>query len=46
MAKNDEAHLSPNATEDDVNAALKVVSTMYLYVVAHSITELEISGVL
>ena len=44
--RNDEAHLSPNATEDDVNAALKVVSTMYLYVVAHSITELEISGVL
>ena len=44
--RNDEAHLSPNATEDDVNAALKVVSTMYLYVVAHIITELEISGVL
>ena len=44
--RNDEAHLSPNATEDEVNAALKVVSTMYLYVVAHSITELEISGVL
>lgn len=44
--RNDEAHLSPNAAEDEVNAALKVVSTMYLYVVAHCITELEISGIL
>jgi type I restriction enzyme R subunit len=44
--RNDEAHLSPHATEDEVNAALKVVSTMYLYVIAHNITELEIAGVL
>ena len=44
--RNDEAHLSPNATENEVNAALKVVSTMYLYVIAHNITELEIAGVL
>ena len=44
--RNDEVHLSPNATEDEVNAALKVVSTMYLYVVAYSITDLEVEGVL
>ena len=43
--RNDEAHLSPNATEEEVNAAIKVVSTMYLYVVANSITDLEIGHV-
>ena len=44
--RNDEAHLSPNATEEEVNAAIKVVSTMYLYVVANSVTDLEIGHVL
>ena len=44
--RNDEAHLSPNATEEEVNAAIKVVSTMYLYVVANSVTDLEVSGIL
>ena len=44
--RNDEVHLSPNATEEEVNAALKVVSTMYLYVVAYSITDLEVEGVI
>ncbi len=44
--RNDEAHISPNATEEEVNAAIKVVSTMYLYVVANSVTDLEIGHVL
>ena len=39
--RNDEAHLSPNATEEEINAALKVVTSMYLYVVGNNITDLE-----
>ena len=46
QSRNDEAHLSPNASEDDKNAALKVISTMYLFVVAHSVTELECEGII
>lgn len=42
--RNDEAHLSPNATEDEINAALKVVTSMYLYVVGNNITDLESVG--
>lgn len=44
--RNDEAHLSPNATDDEVNAALKVVTSMYMFVVGNNITDLEIAGVL
>ena len=44
--RNDEAHLSPNATEEEINAALKVVTSMYLFVVGNNITDLELSGVL
>lgn len=39
--RNDEAHLSPNATEDEINTAIQIISTMYLYVVANSMTGLE-----
>jgi type I restriction enzyme R subunit len=42
--RNDEAHLSPNATEDEINAALKVVTSMYLYVIGNNITDLESAG--
>jgi type I restriction enzyme R subunit len=42
--RNDEAHLSPNATEEEINAALKVVTSMYLYVVGNNITDLEMAG--
>ena len=44
--RNDEAHLSPNATDDEVNAALRVVTSMYMFVVGHNVTDLEIAGVL
>ena len=44
--RNDEAHLSPNATEEEINAALKVITAMYLYVVGYSITDLEENSVL
>ena len=42
--RNDEAHLSPNATDEEINVALKVVTAMYLFVVGNNITELESSG--
>ena len=42
--RNDEVHLSPNATVEEINAALKVVVSMYLYVVGSNITELEMAG--
>ena len=41
--RNDEVHLSPNATVEEINAALKVVVSMYLYVVGSNITELEMA---
>lgn len=44
--RNDEAHLSPNATEKDINAALKVVTSMYMYVVGNNITDLERAGIM
>lgn len=36
--RNDEAHLSPNATDEEINVALKVVTAMYLFVVGNNIT--------
>ena len=35
--RNDEAHLSPNAPENEINAAIKVITAMYLYIVGHNI---------
>ena len=42
--RNDEAHIAPNAPEAEVNAAIKIVSAIYLYVTGYSITELEMAG--
>ncbi len=42
--RNDEVHLSPNATDEDINAAVKMVTSMYLFVVGNNITDLEKSG--
>ena len=44
--RNDEAHLSPNATDEEVNAALKIVTSMYMFVVGNNITDLEMAGAL
>lgn len=44
--RNDEAHLSPNATDEEVNAALKIVTSMYMFVVGNNITDLEMTGAL
>ena len=42
--RNDEVHLSPNATVEEINAALKVVTSMYLFVAGSNITGLEMAG--
>lgn len=44
--RNDEVHLSPNATDEEVNAALKIVTSMYMFVVGNNITDLEMAGAL
>lgn len=42
--RNDEVHLAPNAPERDVDAAIKIVTSMYLYVTGCVITDLEMAG--
>lgn len=42
--RNDESHVTPDATENEVKASSHLVATLYLYITAHSITDLESSG--
>lgn len=42
--RNEEAHNAPTSNEEELNAGIKVSVAMYLYVVAFSITELEMVG--
>ncbi len=42
--RNDESHVSPDASEEEIIASSRIVTTLYLYITAHSITELEMSG--
>lgn len=43
--RNDEAHIAPEAPEEaEVDAAIKIVSAVYLYVTGCSITDLEEAG--
>jgi hypothetical protein len=42
--RNNEAHNAPVNTAADVDAAIKVVMALYLYVTAFSITDLESAG--
>jgi len=42
--RNDESHNAPVATEAEIDEALKVVISMYLYVTGNSITDLEMAG--
>lgn len=42
--RNDESHVTPDASEEEIMASSRIVTTLYLYITAHSITELEISG--
>lgn len=39
--RNDESHISPTASEEEFDAAIKIIIAMYGYVTACSITELE-----
>ena len=42
--RNDEAHNAPCSSDEEVNAGIKIVVALYLYVVAYSITDLEMAG--
>lgn len=42
--RNDESHVTPDATEEEIVELSRIVTTLYLYITAHSITDLEISG--
>lgn len=42
--RNDEAHNAPCTTDAEVDAAIKVAVSMYIYVTAYSITDLEMAG--
>jgi type I restriction enzyme R subunit len=43
--RNDESHISPTATEQEINLAISIIITMYFYATGCSITELESSRV-
>lgn len=42
--RNDESHISPTSTDQELNAALSVIITMYFYATGSSITDLEMNG--
>lgn len=42
--RNDESHVTPDASEEEIVASSRIVTTLYLYITANSITELEMSG--
>ena len=41
--RNDTAHTAPTTTEQEIDAAIKIIVAMYLYVTGNSITDLESS---
>ena len=42
--RNDESHISPTATEQELNAAVDVVVTLYFYATGRSLMDLEEAG--
>lgn len=42
--RNDESHISPTATEQELNAALNIIITMYCYAAGSCISDLEMNG--
>lgn len=42
--RNDTSHNAPTTSEQEIDAALKIVVAMYLYVTGNSITDLEMAG--
>ena len=42
--RNDESHISPTASEQEINGAINIVITMYCYATGMCITDLEMAG--
>ena len=42
--RNSESHISPTATEQELNGAISIINTMYCYATGSCITELEMNG--
>ena len=42
--RNNESHISPTASEQEIDNAIKIILTMYFYVTGSSITDLEMNG--
>ncbi|MCD7932706.1 MAG: hypothetical protein LUH15_15885 [Tannerellaceae bacterium] len=42
--RNTESHISPTASEQEVDTAINIIITMYFYATASSITDLEMAG--
>jgi len=42
--KNADNHISPTATEQELNGAISIITTMYAYATDSCITELETNG--
>lgn len=42
--RNDESHISPTATEQEINTAINVILTMYCYATGECITDMEMNG--
>ncbi len=42
--RNDESHISPTASEQEINAAIHIIITMYFYATGSCITDLESAG--
>lgn len=42
--RNDEAHIAPNADENEIRVATHILVTMYFYVTANTVTEIECGG--
>ena len=42
--RNEESHISPTASEQDLNAAVNIIITMYCYATGSCISELEMNG--
>lgn len=42
--RNNEAHVSPTASEQEIDAAINIIITMYFFATGSCITELESNG--
>jgi type I restriction enzyme R subunit len=42
--RNDESHISPTATEQEIDGAVNIILTMYCYATGMCVTDLEMAG--